>query len=93
MTTITTAARRIARELNATPDSIAVSFDAEGNMVDRHEAGIHGTTPHGMQHPHRIRQVEERRPQHLLEHGGLDGGRQGGRGNHAEGATVAKATA
>lgn len=40
MTTITTAARRIARELNATPETIEVSFDADGNVVDRHEAGM-----------------------------------------------------
>lgn len=39
-TTITTTARRIQRELATTPDTMTVRFDADGQVVETHEAGM-----------------------------------------------------
>lgn len=45
MADTTTAARRIAREVNATPADLRVAFDADGQVVDTHPAGMWYTDP------------------------------------------------
>ena len=50
-TQITTAARRIVRKVNATPDALIVHFDTNGDVVDVHEADMHylpGQRPAGI---------------------------------------------
>lgn len=39
-TGIATAARRIARTVNATPKEVTVAFDADGRQVDAHSTGL-----------------------------------------------------